>query len=134
MNAPTEWMYRELDTSIEHHANPIIQKRKLQHIHSENLNLWAYREYKADNLLFRIATDRGLISVEITPASNPSLFRGLSAYRDLLDPPDQGRWNLSVTDSIQFLDEHWDEFQQILSPGLCEQTIKNVDTAARRAV
>jgi hypothetical protein len=126
-------MLEKLYAFIEQHVQAVADRRHWQKFRSEEFGgQGGICDYLAGNLLLRIVNERGLIDLEIGAAAIPSSLRSASFYRDLLDPPAEGRWNMGVGDETKFVDKYWDDLQRMLAPDEWQVTIEKVDATCRR--
>jgi len=84
-------------------------------IDSDASSTSASRDYVAGNVFIRVVNDRGRLAMELGPAHNKGRLRSVYLFKDLLEPPSQGRWNLSIQQQCDFIETHWEWLQQNLN-------------------
>ena len=121
----------ELDAMISSKLLPLLERHGATALCGGESNNHAFRDYVFANIHLRISNDRGLLDIEIGPAGESDL-RSVSFYRDLLNPPDLGHWNLSIEEQCDFLEQHWMVLNERLSRERARKTIDEVDANVRR--
>jgi hypothetical protein len=124
-------MLQELDEAIGRSFGELARKEGWSEIHAEDSARGALRDFRCGRFLVRVANDRRLLSVELGVFGEPSSFRDVSQYKNLLSPPERGRWHLSLTESADFLARNWDVLEKMLAPGSLQSTLRKIDTVSR---
>jgi hypothetical protein len=127
-------MLQQLNAAIARYVHEVAERRGWQEFESKQYsNFGASRDYHAGNLHLRVMNDRGLVDLEVGAVSQPRSLRSASFYRDLLDPPALGVWNLGIGDQTKFVDDKWDVLQEMLAPDSWQATLDQIDTVSRRS-
>jgi hypothetical protein len=124
-------MLEKLEEAIHLYIRELADRKGWEEVHREHSAMGALRDYRCGNLLIRVINERGLVDVEIAPASQITSFRSVSLLMDWLQPAKQGRWNLGIGGSAKFLQQHWDRLDSLLSPQQCKASLEEVDAVAR---
>ncbi len=114
------------------YIEPLAKKYGFNLVKEEAYGMGALKDYVAGNLYIRLVNDKGIISFEIAPGHLQNELRDVALYKELLAPPPQGVWNLSLAEQAEFLDCNWEWFNTNLSDQTAEQTLKNIDACATR--
>src|SRR3954469_1071756 len=115
-------MLSDLDAAISKHVSVFLARGFSATTHYENATQgWAERRYVLDHVLLRAVYERGLTYLEVGCAQHPERLVEASGFRDLIDPPAQGRWNLGMA-AASFLDAHWERVYDLLQPSNWMQT------------
>jgi hypothetical protein len=78
-----------------------------------------------DHVIVKATYERGLAYLEIGCALQPERLVDASGFRDLIDPPAQGRWNLGMG-AAAFIDAHWERVYDLLRPSNWVQTHQQI--------
>lgn len=109
-------MLSQLDDAISKHASILLQRGFVETTQGENVGYgYAERTYVLDHVMLKAIYERGLTFLEVGCALHPERLVEASGFRDLIDPPAQGRWNLGMG-AASFLDAEWERIYELLSP------------------
>lgn len=125
-------MKAQLEKAIDKYFAPSIRKHGFALVNEEAYGMGALKDYSAENVLVRVVNDRGIVSFEIAPLSDPERRFDIGIYKEYLNPPKLGVLNLSLQQQTDFLDSHWDWLNDTLSPSNAAATLAEIEGAARR--
>jgi hypothetical protein len=117
----------KLDQVIANSIQPLANRFHWKVIDSEVSDRIASRDYIAGNLFIRVLNHLGLLAMELGSAHNKGQLRSVSLFKDLLEPPWQGHWNLSIQQQCEFVEKHWEWLQNNLDRKHASQTIQRID-------
>jgi hypothetical protein len=123
-------MIEQLDKVITTYVLPLVQRHQWKMVASHSSSRGAVRDYAAGNLYIRISLDRGLFDIEVGPVHSNNDLRNVSFFKDLIEPPMNGRWNLSIEQQCDFIEKHWHWLNESLSNDKAAQTIRALDDNA----
>jgi hypothetical protein len=124
-------MLSKLDEAISKYASVLLNRGFAPTSQAENLGYgYAERTYVLDHVLVRAIYERGLTYLEVGCAIQPGRLVEASGFRDLIDPPAQGRWNLGIG-AAAFLDAHWDRVYDLVRPPNWMQTRQAIEALHR---
>ncbi len=125
-------MKARLDQAIDKYFAPLARQYGFVLVNEEAYGMGALKDYSAENVLVRVVNDRGIVSFEIAPLSDPERRFDVAVYKEYLDPPKLGVLNLSLQQQADFLESHWDWLNDTLSPAKAKATLAEIEEAARR--
>ena len=124
-------MLSKLDEAISKYASVLLQRGFAATAHDENVGYgYAERVFVLDHVLLKAVYERGLTYLEVGCAQDPGRLVEASGFRDLIDPPAQGRWNLGIG-AAAFLDAHWERVYDLLRPLNWMQTREKIEALQR---
>src|SRR5438552_8844990 len=124
-------MLSDLDDAISKYASVLLRRGFAATAQYENVTQgWAERKYVLDHVLLRAVYERGLTYLEVGCALHPERLVEASGFRDLIDPPARGRWNLGMA-AAAFLDANWERVYDLLRPSNWSQTRQKIETLQR---
>jgi hypothetical protein len=94
---------------------------------------YAAREFVCGSVLLRATNEFGLMDLELGAVESSSSLRSASSFRDILDPPALGQWNLGMGGGAKFVDERWEEVMALLAPGVWPTTVQRINEFSRHA-
>jgi len=122
----------ELDKAISDHLSVLLRRGFTKSGASENVGYgYAERTYAMDHIVLKANYERGLSSFELGCANHPDRLADGSSFRDLLDPPSLGRWNLGMA-AAAFVNEHWTEIYEMLRPLNWPTTLLRIEAFHRQ--
>ncbi|MBT8399023.1 MAG: hypothetical protein KJO98_00985 [Rhodothermia bacterium] len=89
-------------------------------------------EFVSGNIRVRLVNDKRLLYAEVGPVAVPSASFTVSQMKDLLDPPRDGRWSLSLSESAEYLDRQWEYLHREFADGRANATIQRLATLVGR--
>src|SRR5258706_4786066 len=90
-------MLSKLDEAISKYASVLLQRGFAATAQDENVGYgYAERVFVLDHVLLKAIYERGLTYIEVGCSLHPERLIEASGFRDLIDPPAQGRWNLGI--------------------------------------
>lgn len=124
-------MLSKLDEAISKHASVLLARGFTATAQHENVTQgWAERTYVLDHVVLRAVYEKGLTYLEIGCSLDSDRLVEASGFRDLIDPPAQGRWNLGMG-AAAFLDAHWQRVYDLLRPSNWMQTRQRIEALHR---
>jgi hypothetical protein len=124
-------MLSQLDDAISKYARDLLRRGFTEISHVEYAGPgYAERVYALDHVLVKAVYERGLTYLEVGCASQPERRIAASAFRDLLDPPAQGRWNMGMA-AAEFLNAHWDQVYDLVRPSNWSHTLRRIESPNR---
>ena len=124
-------MLPSLDSAIGEQLSALIERRGWRALSVNNGVRYADRDYVCGHVLLRVRNELGLIDLEVGSVESEESLRSASSFRDLLDPPPSGRWNLSLG-AGWFIDENWDTVCAMVSSQNWRETVGQIDDWQRR--
>jgi len=124
---------KKLDAAISEYLVSLIAKRGwVPAGFCEDRGGFAVRRYICGEVAIKVEYERGLIDLSVGSTRAPESLRSASSIRDLLDPPKSGHWNLGLG-AATFVDEHWNDIVQLMSPDRWQSTIRSIDDLYRHS-
>lgn len=124
-------MFSKLDEAILTYAGALLQRGFKEKAWDGYVgNGYAERVFTLDHVILKAVYDRGLMYLEIGCTHHPERMVEASRFRDLMEPPPQGRWNLGMG-AAAFLDANWEQVYDLLRPSNCMQTCLKIEALQR---
>ena len=99
-----------LDHCFGQFVQPVATELGLKLVKRQAEGLGGLYELSGGNLLVRLVNDRGLVSLEIAPASQPTDYWDLEIVSGLFNPPpSRGVQRLNLEEQATLLRERWAE-------------------------
>ena len=127
-------MRRQLETAIVKYFRVLIKGHGLKLVNEYESGMGALKDYESENLFIRIVNDKGIISLDIAPKSNPAKTYDIALYKELRDPPNRGCWNLSLKEQAEYLADHWAWFNKNLTGAKASSTLEKLERCSRNRV
>ena len=124
----------KLEHAIEKYLRVFIERHGLKLVNEYKSGMGALKDYESDNLFIRIVNDKGIISLDIAPKSNPAKTYDIALYKELRDPPKRGCWNLSLKEQAEYLADHWAWFNKNLTGANASNTLEKLARCSRNRV
>jgi hypothetical protein len=119
-------MLSQLDQAIARYARGLLRRGFTGSAPSEDVRYGhAERLYVLDHVLLKAVYERGLMYLEVGCASQPDRMIEASRFRDLLDPPAQGHWNLGMA-AAEFLNSRWEQVRELVTPSKWPETLRRM--------
>jgi hypothetical protein len=116
-----------LDEAVSKYASDLLKRGFTETAHDENAGYgYAERSFVLDHVLLKAVYERGLTYLEVGCSLHPERLVEASGFRDLIDPPAQGRWNLGMG-AAAFLNAHWERVYDLLRPSNWMQTRDEIE-------
>jgi hypothetical protein len=124
-------MLSKLDEAISKYASVLLRRGFAATAQDENVGYgYAERVFVLDHVLLKAIYLRGLTYLELGCSREPGRLVEASGFRDLMDPPAQGRWNLGMG-AAAFLNAHWERVYDLLRPSNWMQTRQKIEALQR---
>jgi hypothetical protein len=123
-------MLQELDEAIGRSFGELACKEGWSEVNAGDSARGALRDFRCGHLLVRVENERRCFSVELGAFGEPSSLRNVSQYKDLLYPPERGRWHLSLSESADFLVRNWDVLEKMLASDSFQSTLRRINAVA----
>ena len=114
--------------------DPVINRFNCKKVDESFTSISASMDYVADNLYLRLSVDRRLSEIKIGSVYYVDHLRCLSFFKEMLDPPAHGQWNLSIEQQCMFLVDQWDYLNNVLDKDNVMATIHTMDEYKRKAL
>lgn len=123
----------QLDKAILDYLSILLERGFTQTSAFENAGYgYAERAYTMDHIMLKATCERGLCGFELGCVNHPEQLIDGSSFRDLLDPPNEGRWNLGMG-AAAFINEHWTQIYEMLKPINWPTTLQRIEAIRRRS-
>lgn len=123
---PSQYLEQAIIKTVE----PVAHRLHWHRVRNEDSSRRGLCDYTAGNVYVRISCDRGSLEVEVGPSADK--LRAVSFYKDLIAPPEAGRWNLSVEQACDFIEGQWSWFMEHFTEQRIAETLRQLDADARR--
>ena len=127
-------MKEKLEEAIKKYFRGLLKKHGLRLVKEFASGVGALKDFESENLFLRIVNDKGIVSLEIAPKSNPEKIYDIALYKELREPPAQGNWNLSLQEQADYLEDNWAWFNTHLSGAKIDQTLEKLEYCSRKRV
>ena len=127
-------MRRKLDDAIEKYFRTLIEKHGFRLVNEYESGMGALKDYESENLFIRIVNDKGIISLDIAPKSNPNKTYDIALYKELREPPASGSWNLSLQDQAEYFEDNWAWLNNNLTGEKTDKTLDKLEDCSRKRV
>ena len=127
-------MRRKLEDAIKKYFRVLIEGHELRLVNEYESGMGALKDYQSENLFIRIVNDKGIISLDIAPKSNPNKTYDIALYKELREPPARGSWNLSLQEQAEYLEDNWAWFNENLTGKKIDNTLEKLEYRSRKRV
>ena len=127
-------MKQKLEDAIEKYFHVLIEGHGFRLMNEYASGIGALKDYESENLFIRIVNDKGIISLDIAPKSNPKKRYDIALYKELREPPARGSWNLSLQEQAQYLEENWTWFNRNLTSEKADNTLEKLEDCLKKRV
>ena len=127
-------MRQKLDAAIEKYFRVLLERHGFTLVNEYESGMGALKDYKGENLLIRIINDRGIISLDVAPKSNPQKMYDIALYKEFREPPARGSWNLSLQEQADYLEDNWAWFNKNLTGEEADRTLEKLEDCAKNRV
>ena len=127
-------MRKKLEDAIEKYFRVLIEAHGFRRVNEYASGMGALKDYESENLFIRIVNDKGIISLDIAPKSNPEKTYDLALYKELREPPAHGCWNLSLQEQAEYLENNWVWFNKSLTGEETDKTLEKLEACTRKRV
>ena len=127
-------MRRKLEDAIEKYFRMLIEEHRFRLVNEYASGMGALKNFESENLFIRIVNDKGIISLDIAPKSNPEKTYDIALYKELREPPASGSWNLSLQEQAEYLEDNWAWFNNNLTGEKTDNILKNLEYCSRKRV
>ncbi|MBT8400686.1 MAG: hypothetical protein KJO98_09430, partial [Rhodothermia bacterium] len=98
----------QLEDAFAKHFSELAKRRSWGDPLVRTFPSGAHLEFVSGNIQVRLVNDKRLLYAEVGPVAVPNASFTVSQMKDLLDPPRDGRWSLSLSESAEYLDRQWE--------------------------
>ena len=127
-------MKQKLADAIEKYFRVLIEGHGFRLVNEYASGMGALKGYESENLFIRIVNDKGIISLEIAPKSNPKKMYDIALYKELREPPLRGSWNLSLQEQAEYLEDNWTWFNKNLTSEEADNTLEKLEDCSKKRV
>ena len=127
-------MRQKLEDAIEKYFHVLIEGHGFRLVNEYASVMGALKDYESKNLFIRIVNDKGIISLDIAPKSNPEKTYDIALYKELREPPVRGCWNLSLQEQAEYLEDNWVWFNNNLTGEETDKTLEKLEDCSRKRV
>jgi hypothetical protein len=127
-------MRQKLEDAIEKYFRGLIEGHGFRLVDEYASKMGVLKGYESENLFIRIINDKGIISLDIAPKSNPQKMYDIALYKELREPPVRGSWNLSLQEQADYLEDNWVWFNKNLTGEEIDNTLEKLEDCAKNRV
>ena len=127
-------MRQKLEDAIEKYFRVFIEGHGFKLVNEYASGMGALKDYESENLFIRIVNDKGIISLDVAPKSNPKKMYDIALYKELREPPARGSWNLSLQEQAQYLEDNWIWFNENLTGEEADNTLGKLEDCSKKRV